>query len=201
VNLTCINTRPKFNKKYNSFYVKWTYVQGTHPDAGDPYSLRISDYRIYELFWYYVPVISKIYFREFQSNIHFMVQLSSLPHKIICIKTVLRQKPSQIWLFVCRFFFPMPQLTPNCDRVVVIGFRPSDDMDYNTVFAIRLFQMLMEIRISEDYWLSDIYVFDFGNATLDHVSKINPTWVKKFELCCLVSSTYVFCIYKDNSAQ
>jgi len=94
----------------------------------------------------------------------------------------------------------MPQLTPDCDRVVVIGFPPSDGMDFNMLFVIRLFQMLMEIRISEDYWLSDIYVFDFVHATLNHVSKMIPTMLKKFETCCIVSSKYNFCVYKDNRA-
>jgi len=92
----------------------------------------------------------------------------------------------------------MPQLTPDGDRVVVFGFSPSDRTEFNTVFAIRLCQMMMEIRISEDYWLSDIYVYDVGNVTLDHVSKITPAMLKKFETCCVVSSTYNFCVYKDN---
>jgi len=51
----------------------------------------------------------------------------------------------------------------------------------------------MEIRISEDYCRSDIYVADYGNMTLRHVTKITPSVVKKFELCALVSSTNIFC--------
>jgi len=93
----------------------------------------------------------------------------------------------------------MPHLTPDCDRVVVMGFPPSNGMDFNTLYAIRLFQMLTEIRISEDYFCSDIFVIDFGNITLRHITKITPSLVKKLELCALVSTTYVFCVYKDKN--
>jgi hypothetical protein len=94
----------------------------------------------------------------------------------------------------------MPQLTSDCNRVVVLGLPPSDGTDFNTLNVLRLFQMLTEIRISEDYFLSDIYVVDFGNITLRLITKITPALAKKFELCALVSTTYIFCVYKDNRA-
>jgi len=82
----------------------------------------------------------------------------------------------------------MPQLTPDCDRVVVCGVLPTDGMEFNTIYELKLFQLMMEIRISEDYCRSDILVTDFGNFTLRHVTKITPSFVKKFELCAVVSS-------------
>jgi hypothetical protein len=92
----------------------------------------------------------------------------------------------------------MPQLTADCDRVVVIGVPPSEGIDFNALDAARLFQMMMEIRMSEDYCLSDIYVTDFGNFTVRHFTKITPSLVKKLELCAFVSGKYIFCVYKDN---
>jgi len=86
----------------------------------------------------------------------------------------------------------MPQLTPECDRVVVISVPPSDGMEFIPLYVLRLFQLMMEIRISEDYCRSDIYVADYGNLTLRHVTKITPSVVKKFELCAFVSSTNNF---------
>ena len=86
----------------------------------------------------------------------------------------------------------MTQLTADCNRVVIIGLPPSDGMDFNTLYVIRLFQMMMEIRMSEDYCLSDIYVADYGNFTVRHITKVTPTLVKKFELCAFVSSKYIF---------
>jgi hypothetical protein len=94
----------------------------------------------------------------------------------------------------------MPQLTADCDRVVLFGVPPSDGTDFNPVYEFRLFQMMTEIRISEDYCLSDIYVADFGNFTLRHIAKITPSLLKKFQLCALVSSSYIFCVYKNNRA-
>ena len=94
----------------------------------------------------------------------------------------------------------MPQLTADCNRVVVLGVPPSDGTDYNTLSVFRLFQMLTEIRMSEDYCLSDILVGDFDNVTLRHIAKVTPPLLKKFELCALVSSSYNFYVYKDNTA-
>jgi hypothetical protein len=99
-----------------------------------------------------------------------------------------------------QIFFPMPQLTADCDRVVVLGLPPSDGTDFNPLNEIRLFQMMTEIRISEDYCLSDIHVVDFSNITLRHITKITPSLVKKFELCVLVSNTYIFWVYKESIA-
>ena len=84
----------------------------------------------------------------------------------------------------------MPQLTPDCDRVVVFGFPPSDGMDFNALYVIRIIQMVMEIRISEDYCLSDILVVDYCNITLRHMTKITPSLMKKYEICAVVSMTY-----------
>jgi len=92
----------------------------------------------------------------------------------------------------------MPHLTPECDRIVVLGIPPSEGMEFNPMYAIRLLQMMMEIRNSEDYFRSDIYVVDYGNITLHHISKIKPSWLKKYELCALVSSTIIFYLYKEN---
>ena len=81
-----------------------------------------------------------------------------------------------------------------------MGMPPSDGTDFNPVYFIRLLQMTMEIIMSEDYCLSDIYVADYGNITVRHISKMTPSLVKKFELCVLVSSTYIFCVHKENRA-
>jgi len=116
---------------------------------------------------------------------------------------MLRQEHSKIFLFHCRIFFPMPQLTPDCDRFIVISLPQSDGMEFNPLYAMKLIQMVMEIRISEDYSRSDIYVVDYGNITLRHVTKITPSHVKKYELCIIVSGTRtsIFCIINDSIAK
>jgi len=92
----------------------------------------------------------------------------------------------------------MPQLTPDCDRVMVFGLPPTDGMEFNTLYVVRLVQMMMEIRISEDYCGSDIYVADYGNLTLRHVTKVTPSLVKKFELCAVVSNKIIFSLSNES---
>jgi len=92
----------------------------------------------------------------------------------------------------------MPQLTPDCDRVIVLGVPPSDGMEFNALYMAKLIQMVMEIRISEDYCLSDIFVADYGNVNLRHITKITPSLIKKYEMCAFVSTTYIFYVYKEN---
>jgi len=92
----------------------------------------------------------------------------------------------------------MPQLTPDCDRVVVIVVPPTDGMEFNPLCVVKLFQMMMEIRISEDYWRSDIYLVDLGNFTLRHMTKVTPSIVKKYELCTVVSSKIILCINNES---
>ena len=111
---------------------------------------------------------------------------------------MLRQENSKILLFHCRIFFPMPQLTPDFDRFIVISLPPSDGMDYNPLYVVKLIQMVMEIRISEDYCCSDIYVVDFRNITLRHVIRTTPSYVKKYELCAVVSGKNIFCVINDS---
>ena len=69
------------------------------------------------------------------------------------------------------------------------------------LYALKLFQMMMEIRISEDYWRSDIYVADYGNFTLRHVTKVTPSLVKKFELCAVVSNKIIFSLSNESRTQ
>jgi len=90
----------------------------------------------------------------------------------------------------------MPQLTPDGNRVIILGVPPSDGVEFNGLHMVKLIQMVMEIKISEDYYLSDILVADYGNITLRHITKITPSLVKKYELCAFVSSTYIFFICK-----
>jgi hypothetical protein len=104
-------------------------------------------------------------------------------------KTVSPPRHMLMWLLLCRFFLPLPQLTPEYERVAVIGLLTPDSTKFNMLHMIKLIQIISEIRISEDYCLSDIHIFDFGNASLGHLSKVTPSYLKKSETCAIVSST------------
>ena len=105
--------------------------------------------------------------------------LHSLPRKITYIMTVLRQKLSQIWLFR----FPKPHLTPGCYSIVVGGLPPSYGMDINTLDVIKLIQIKMEFRISEDYCRCDIYVVVLAISLLSYL-KESTFNVEEFRIIC-----------------
>jgi hypothetical protein len=87
----------------------------------------------------------------------------------------------------CSVCIPMSQLTPDYDRVVLFGLQTPDATNYNALNAIKLCHMIMEIRISEDYCLSDVYVVDLNNCSLGHVRQVTIPIIRKYELCVLVS--------------
>jgi hypothetical protein len=93
----------------------------------------------------------------------------------------------------------MPQLTPDYERVVVIGLLTPDSTNFNMLHLIKLIQMISEIRISEDYCLSDVYVFDYANVSLGHLPKMTPSYLKKGETCAIVSSNNITHPSNDNS--
>jgi hypothetical protein len=128
-----------------------------------------------------------------------------LVHEIIFIHIQIRCKieshvssvfPKQYIVFVaCSVCIPMPQLTPDYNRVVLFGYQTTDMTHYNILNAIKLTQMVMEIRISEDYCFSDIYVLDLQNCSLGHVRQATLPLIRKYELCVLVSTdNFIFCI-------
>ncbi|PNF22548.1 hypothetical protein B7P43_G13678 [Cryptotermes secundus] len=83
------------------------------------------------------------------------------------------------------FCIPMSQLTPDYDRVILFGLQTSDTTHYNALNAIKLCNMIMEIRISEDYCLSDVYVVDLEKYSLGHVRQVTIPLIRKFEICVL----------------
>jgi len=181
---------------FQFFYANWNSLQGTLIDAVGPHSLQITAYRIYEFLCHYLNVISKI----FSMNI---------PQKfILCTSIILSAAQNHVYrdsdtsqtqsnmLFRCSYFFPMPQLTADCNRVVVLGVQPSDCVEFNAMRMVKLIQTVMQFKISEDYYLSDILLADYGSVTLGHDTKITPSLLKKYELCAFVSSTYIFCVCK-----
>jgi len=192
---------PNLAKKFRSFYTNWTYVTGNTYWCS--WSLFSSNWWLQNM-WIIVPLFYsnlKNIYSDFLSKIH-----STDFHYLFCRAKshIYRQcyvtNAVKYGSFVIGFFFPMPQLTPDCNRVVVSGLLPSDSTDFNPLYVIRLLQMMMEILISEDYCLSNIIVGDFGNITLRRLTGVTPSIVKKYELCVLVSSTYIICVYKDNTA-
>jgi hypothetical protein len=59
----------------------------------------------------------------------------------------------------------------------------------NTVVLdiLKLCFMVQEIRMCEDYCVSDIYIMDYNNFTVRHIRKFTLPALKKIEVCAMVS--------------
>ncbi|XP_069699125.1 alpha-tocopherol transfer protein-like [Periplaneta americana] len=82
-------------------------------------------------------------------------------------------------------FFPMPELTPEGDRVIMIKYLTKDAINYTHEDIAKVVLMVNEARLCEEYCSSDIYVFDLENYTLGHASRITFTTAKKSIVCLL----------------
>ncbi|PNF22547.1 hypothetical protein B7P43_G13678 [Cryptotermes secundus] len=83
------------------------------------------------------------------------------------------------------FYIPMPQLTSDCDRVTIFGLQTSNTTNFDALDYIRVTEMALEIRIREDYSLSDIYVLDLAKYSLGHIPYFTLPVLKKFILCAV----------------
>jgi hypothetical protein len=81
----------------------------------------------------------------------------------------------------------MPQLTQDFDRVIILGLSSNDVARFDALDHVKIGQMVLEIRISEDYCCSDIYIVDLSRYTLGHVPKFSLPLMKKYLLCAFVS--------------
>jgi hypothetical protein len=81
----------------------------------------------------------------------------------------------------------MPRLTPDYDRVMVFHVLTADTTHFDFLNLLKMAQMVMEVRISEDYCRSDIQIFDLSLIGLGHVPKISLPLLKKYEMCAIVS--------------
>jgi len=84
----------------------------------------------------------------------------------------------------------MPKLTTDYDRFIIIGLTSSDAAGFDALDHIKVGQMILEIRISEDYCRSDIYIVDFSRFTSGHMSQFNFPLIEKYFLCAFVSTIY-----------
>ncbi|XP_069699138.1 alpha-tocopherol transfer protein-like isoform X2 [Periplaneta americana] len=82
-------------------------------------------------------------------------------------------------------FFPMPELTPEGDRVIIFKYLTKDATKFVPDNLTKVCLMTSEVRMCEEYCSSDIFIFDMQNYTLGHASKVTFTSVKKGEVCVM----------------
>ncbi|XP_045454101.1 alpha-tocopherol transfer protein-like [Melitaea cinxia] len=80
---------------------------------------------------------------------------------------------------------PMPGLTPDGRRVILMRGIDKDVQTPNVANAFKLALMLGDVRLAEEKEgvAGDIYILDASVATPNHFAKFTPTLVKKFLVC------------------
>jgi hypothetical protein len=72
------------------------------------------------------------------------------------------------------------------------------DPDPSNIFIqdiLKLCFMVQDVRMSEDYCLSDVYIMDYNNFTVGHISKVTLPALKKMEVCAMVIRVMtIFCL-------
>lgn len=86
---------------------------------------------------------------------------------------------------VFRHVPPLPGLTPNGRRVVLMRGVDKDLPTPNITEAMKLVMMIGDIRLREEYVgvAGDVYILDASVATPTHFAKFTPALVKKFLVC------------------
>ncbi|KAJ9582715.1 hypothetical protein L9F63_022939 [Diploptera punctata] len=96
--------------------------------------------------------------------------------------------PSEPWFKnICNVGYgcPLPHLTPENNRVIVMGLLPSNPEMLIMNDILKMQFMILDIRMCEDYSTSDIYVMDYKHFTMAHITKITLTIIKKMEVCAM----------------
>ncbi|XP_045503267.1 alpha-tocopherol transfer protein-like [Colias croceus] len=80
---------------------------------------------------------------------------------------------------------PLPGLTPDGRRVVLMRGLDKDAQTPNVADAFKLALMMGDVRLKEEIEgvAGDIYILDASVATPTHFAKFTPTLVKKFLVC------------------
>ncbi|KAJ8933812.1 hypothetical protein NQ314_013784 [Rhamnusium bicolor] len=81
-------------------------------------------------------------------------------------------------MFDVVYYCPLPQLTKEMFRVIVLKIRADPD-SFNTYdfFAHQL--SITEVRLHEDVTLGDLYIVDYEHLKMGHVVKMTPMHLKK----------------------
>lgn len=90
---------------------------------------------------------------------------------------------------------PLPGLTPNGRRVIVLKGKDKDVETPNIADIMKAVLMIGDLRLElEDTGVAgDVYILDATVATTKHFTNITPSAVKKF-LVCVQVRTFLFCV-------
>lgn len=81
---------------------------------------------------------------------------------------------------------PLSQLTEDYSRVTVLGCLEPDPNKIIMQDILKLSFMVQDVRMCEDYCISDVYIMDFSKFSVGHVTKVTLPILKKMEVCAMV---------------
>jgi hypothetical protein len=81
---------------------------------------------------------------------------------------------------------PLSQLTEDHSRVTVLGCLEPDPNKIILQDILKLCFMVQDVRMCEDYCISDIYIMDYNRFSVGHISKVTLPILKKMEVCAMV---------------
>ncbi|KAJ3646638.1 hypothetical protein Zmor_024216 [Zophobas morio] len=71
-------------------------------------------------------------------------------------------------------YLPMPNLTPNLERIVIMKIMNPSPIAYDIYEVIKVNLGIEELSLQHDYSVGIRYLFDFSGFTLNHLLRINP---------------------------
>ncbi|KAF7273730.1 hypothetical protein GWI33_013576 [Rhynchophorus ferrugineus] len=74
---------------------------------------------------------------------------------------------------------PLPELTPQANRVIMMKFLNADPSIFNIWDFIAYSYNIAEVRLREDVATSDVFIYDFDGITFSHYMKISPDCLRK----------------------
>jgi hypothetical protein len=90
--------------------------------------------------------------------------------------------------FCFRCCLPLPGLTNDNERVIIMKFLNDDPSKHNVYDNLKMVFMITEIRTIEDYSLTDIWILDCENFTAADALKWTLPTLKKLHAIIFVSS-------------
>lgn len=118
-----------------------------------------------------------------KTSIDMYYTLKNMMPEILCDRD-----PAKPWfkqIVTIGYGCPLPRLTSDNCRVILMGLQPSNPDILNMNDILKFQFMIQDIRMCEDYSASDIYIMDYSNFTMGHVTKITFTIIKKMEVCAM----------------
>ena len=100
-------------------------------------------------------------------------------------------------MFYFSFVLVEPKLTDEMERISIFGIRPGTE-NFNLYDAFKILLMSLDLRIREDYFISDVFIIDFKNLTASLIKNFTLPAVKKFADCGLVSKKQIHVGWVDH---